>query len=72
MFTGTPAVKRCLAFMKPKYHYYPHSVELGDCAIAQVVSRWFPTMAARVQSQVRLRGICGGQSGTGAGFLGVQ
>jgi hypothetical protein len=32
---------------------------------AQVVSRWLPTMAARVW----LSGICGGQSGTGAGFL---
>jgi hypothetical protein len=40
-------------------------------AIAQAVSRWFPTTAARVRSQVRSCGICGGQSGTGAGFLRV-
>jgi hypothetical protein len=40
-------------------------------AIAQAVSRWFPTAAARVQSQVRSCGICGGQSVTGAGFLRV-
>jgi hypothetical protein len=35
-------------------------------AIAQAVSRWLPTAVARVRSQVR---SCGGQSGTGAGFL---
>jgi hypothetical protein len=34
-------------------------------AIAQAVSRWLPTMATWVGSC----GICGGQSGTGAGFL---
>jgi hypothetical protein len=33
-------------------------------AIVQTVSRWFPTAAARLKS----RGICGGRSGTGAGF----
>jgi hypothetical protein len=40
-------------------------------AIAQVVSRWFRTAAARVRSQVRSCGICGGQSGIEAGFLRV-
>jgi hypothetical protein len=40
-------------------------------AIAQSVSRWLSTSAARVRSQVRSSGICGGQSGTGAGFLRV-
>jgi hypothetical protein len=40
-------------------------------AIAQAVSRWLPTAAARVRSQVRSCGIWGGQSGTGAGFLRV-
>jgi hypothetical protein len=34
-------------------------------AIAQAVSRRFPTAASRVRSY----GICGGQSGSGAGFL---
>jgi hypothetical protein len=34
-------------------------------AIDQAVSRRLPTAAARVRSC----GICGGQSGTGAGFL---
>jgi hypothetical protein len=38
-------------------------------AVAQAVSRRLPTAAARVCAQVRLCGICGGQSGAGAGFL---
>jgi hypothetical protein len=40
-------------------------------AIAQAVSRWFSTAAARVRSRVWSSGICGGQSGAGAGFLRV-
>jgi hypothetical protein len=40
-------------------------------AIAQAVSRWLPTAAARVRSQVRSCGISCGRSGTGAGFLRV-
>jgi hypothetical protein len=40
-------------------------------AIAKAVSRWLPTAAARVQSRAWLSGICGGQSGAGAGFLRV-
>jgi hypothetical protein len=42
-----------------------------DRALAQAVSRWLPTTAARVRSQVWSSGICGGQSGAGAGFLRV-
>jgi hypothetical protein len=38
-------------------------------AIAEAVSRWLPTAAAHVQSRVWSSGICGGQSGAGAGFL---
>jgi hypothetical protein len=34
-------------------------------AIAQAVSRWLPTAAARVRSS----GICGGQTGAEAGFF---
>jgi hypothetical protein len=40
-------------------------------AIAQVVSRWLPTAAARFRAWVRSCGICGGQSCTGAGFIRV-
>jgi hypothetical protein len=41
-------------------------------AIAEAVSRQFPTSAAWVRSHVRPCGICGGQIGTGAGFLQVR
>jgi hypothetical protein len=40
-------------------------------AIAHAVSRRLPNAAACVQVQVRSSDICGGQSGTGAGFLRV-
>jgi hypothetical protein len=40
-------------------------------AIAQAVSRWLPTAAARVRSWLWSSGICGGQSDAGAGFLRV-
>jgi hypothetical protein len=40
-------------------------------AIAQAVSRWLPTAAARVHTRVEPCGICGEQSGAGAGFLRV-
>jgi hypothetical protein len=40
-------------------------------AIAQAVSRWLPTATARVRARVLSSGICGGQSGAGAGFLRV-
>jgi hypothetical protein len=38
-------------------------------AITQAISRWLPTVAARVRARIWYCGICGGQSGTGAGFL---
>jgi hypothetical protein len=41
-------------------------------AITQAVSRWLPTAAARVRASVWSSGICGGQSGFGAGFLRVH
>jgi hypothetical protein len=40
-------------------------------AIAQALSRWLSTAAARVRAQVWSSGFCGGQSGVGAGFLPV-
>jgi hypothetical protein len=46
-------------------------VSLKGRAIVQAVSRWLPTDSARVQTRVWLSGICGGQSGAGAGFLRV-
>jgi hypothetical protein len=39
-------------------------------AVAQAVSRWLPTAAARVRVRAAC-GVCGGQSSTGAGFLRV-
>jgi hypothetical protein len=38
-------------------------------AISHAVSRPLPTAAAQVRAQVNSCGICGGQSGTGAGFV---
>jgi hypothetical protein len=38
-------------------------------SIAQAVSRWLPTAAARVRARVWSSGICGGQNGAGADFL---
>jgi hypothetical protein len=39
-------------------------------AVAQAVSRWFPTAATRVRIRAAC-GVCDGQSGTEAGFLRV-
>jgi hypothetical protein len=41
-------------------------------AVAQTVSCLLPTAAARVRTRVKSCGICGGQSGSEAGFLGVH
>jgi hypothetical protein len=38
--------------------------------VAQVVRRWLPTAATRVRVRAACD-VCGGQSGTGAGFLRV-
>jgi hypothetical protein len=38
--------------------------------VAQEASRWLPTASARVHVRAAC-GVCGGQSGTGAGFLRV-
>jgi hypothetical protein len=39
-------------------------------ALAQAVSRWLPTAAARVRVQATC-GVCGEQTGTGTSFLQV-
>jgi hypothetical protein len=41
----------------------------NDRTIAQTVSRRLPTAASRVRARVKKCGICGGQRGSGAGFL---
>jgi hypothetical protein len=41
-------------------------------AIAQAISRWLPTLTARVRARVWSNGVCGGQTGAGAGFLRVH
>jgi hypothetical protein len=38
-------------------------------ALAEAVSRWFPTAAARVRARVWSSGTCGEESGAGAGFF---
>jgi hypothetical protein len=43
---------------------------LIGCTVAQAVSRWLFTAAARVRIRAEC-GVCGGQSGTGADFLRV-
>jgi hypothetical protein len=48
--------------------YWLVSTFIGH-AIAQTISRRLPTEAALVQAYVISCGICGGQSGIGAGFL---
>jgi hypothetical protein len=49
----------------------PYVIQRDGRAIAQAVSRWLSTAAARVRARVWSCGICGGQSGAGAGFLRV-
>jgi hypothetical protein len=40
-------------------------------AVAQTVSRWFPTAATRVRVQAKSFGICDGRNSTEEGFLRV-
>jgi hypothetical protein len=50
-------------------HWRCSKVKVGR-AVAQAVSRWLPTAAARVRVRAAC-GVCGGQSGTGAGLFRV-
>jgi hypothetical protein len=47
-----------------------NNISTDGRAVARAVSRWLPTAAARVRIRAAC-GVCGGQSGTGAGFLQV-
>jgi hypothetical protein len=53
---------------RPSCFNWQHPTHRGR-AIAEGFSRWLSTAAARVQSRVWSSGICGGQSGAGAGFF---
>jgi hypothetical protein len=52
-------------------NYWVFGLCASSRAIAQAVSRWLPTVAARVRARIWSCGICGGQSGAEAGFLRV-
>jgi hypothetical protein len=53
------------------FFFYGSVTGQAGHATAQAVSCWLPTAATRVRSRVWSSGICGGQSGAGAGFLRV-
>jgi hypothetical protein len=57
-------------FLQNKLYLLIYFIYLGR-AIAEAVSHWLSTVAAWVQSRVWSSGICGGQSGVGAGFVRV-
>jgi hypothetical protein len=55
---------------RPKHVFmHPFLLTIRPCR-SSAVRRWLPTAAARVRVRAAC-GICGGQSGTGAGFLRV-
>jgi hypothetical protein len=63
-------VFRNLQLMTQDYCVCKKNAVLGR-AVAQAVGRRFPAEAAQVRARVRTCGICGGQNGSGAGFLQV-
>jgi hypothetical protein len=61
----------CYNFFNPsKKNYFGFAENRKGRAVAQAVSRWLPTAAARVRVWAAC-GVFGLQSGTGAGFLRV-
>jgi hypothetical protein len=50
---------------------YNLNINVVGRAVPQTISRRLPTAVTRVRAQVRSYGICGGQSGTGAGYVRV-
>jgi hypothetical protein len=73
--TSPPACLHKFSFsiiLLPKPRFSEEDLLVADYEgrdIAQVVSRRLPTAAGRVRAHVRSCGICGGQSGSGVGFL---
>jgi hypothetical protein len=63
-------ILRGWSFTLESIQMFPTNLRVGR-TIAQAVSRRLPTAAARVRAQLKSYGICGGQSGTEAGFLQV-
>jgi hypothetical protein len=65
----------CSKMSRNPHTSYPRElnkdISVSGRSIAQTVSGRLPTAAARVRAQIKSCEICGGQSGTGAGFLRV-
>jgi hypothetical protein len=61
--------RRGLEWMTAFIDTWSNQLVLGR-AVAQAVRRWLPTAAVRVRVRAAC-GVCGGQRGTGAGFLRV-
>jgi hypothetical protein len=64
------SVRKYTIYMLPRY-MHGHLLQFQGRDIAQAVSRRLSTVAARVRARVRSCGVCGGQSGTEAGFFRV-
>jgi hypothetical protein len=67
---GLVAIEMHFVSLACNYLFSRFVIILEDRAVAQAVSRWLPTATARVRVRTAC-GVCGGQSGTGAGFLRV-